>query len=136
VTGRARGVLPAESEAAFQQKVVNLARFCGWRVYHPPDNRPSGRTGRVQDVVAGFPDLTMVRGPRLVFAELKAEKGRLALAQAEWLDALLDVTRAVEIVVQESEGARAAGYDVPRPRVDVFVWRPSDWPVIEEALKR
>lgn len=85
-----RGVLPAESEAAFQQKIVNLARFNGWRVYHPPDNRPSGRTGRVQDVVAGFPDLTLVRGTVLVFAELKAKAGRISPAQQEWLDALAE----------------------------------------------
>jgi hypothetical protein len=106
-----RGFLPAESEAAWQQKVTQLALSCGWRVYHPPDNRPSGNTGRVQAVEPGYPDLTLVRGDRLLFAELKAEKGRLGPGQQEWLDALA-----------------AAG-------AETRLWRPSDWDEVVAVLR-
>lgn len=112
----------AESEEAFQTAVVQFARFNGWRVYHPPDNRPSRNTGRVQDVEPGFPDLTMVRAPRLIFAELKAEKGRVRPEQTEWLDALRAVAAAPgEITVLLPE---------------VYLWRPSDWSDVESILQR
>lgn len=91
------------SEAAFQQAVIDLARALGWRVYHTHDSRHSA---------AGYPDLTLVRGGRLVFAELKAQAGRLSDVQRCWLQEL------------EIAGAQA------------FVWRPSDWRVIEEVLGR
>lgn len=105
-----RGYVRAESEDAFQTAFVNLAVFTGWRCYHPPDNRPSRNTGRVQAVAPGFPDWTLVRAPRLVFAELKAEKGRVRPEQIEWLDEL-----------------RATG-------AEAYLWRPSDWKTIERLL--
>lgn len=78
----------------------------GWRIYHTRDSRGS---------YSGFPDLTMVRGPRLVFAELKSDRGIVSSEQAEWLAAL----RRVEVV-------------------EVAVWRPEDWRagVIEGRLAR
>jgi hypothetical protein len=60
---------------------------------------------------AGYPDLTMVRDGVLVFAELKTEKGKVTPSQQEWLDAL---TR--------------------HPMVSVYLWRPSDWLEVLEAL--
>lgn len=60
----------------------------------------------------GFPDLTLVRPGELVFAELKKETGRVSQAQQGWID-LLDTTEA-----------------------QAYIWRPSDWPVIEEVLRR
>ncbi|MCC6312227.1 MAG: hypothetical protein IT345_15125, partial [Trueperaceae bacterium] len=56
-------------ERDFQALVVQLARLRGWRVYHTFDSRRSP---------AGFPDLVLARPPRLVIAELKSEKGRVA----------------------------------------------------------
>ncbi len=94
--------LPAITEKQFMQQVIDLARLCGWLVYHPFDSRRSA---------AGFPDLVMVRGQIVIFAELKTERGRLSTAQANWLDRLI--------------GARGTG---------VFCWRPSDWPEIERVL--
>jgi hypothetical protein len=92
------------TERQFQQQVLDWALLNGWLVYHPFDSRRSQ---------VGFPDLTLVRDGRLVFAELKTATGRVSAAQHEWLGAL----RAV------------AG-------CETHVWRPADWPVVERALAR
>lgn len=57
-----------------------LARQLGWRVYH---------TLRSTGSQAGYPDWTLVR-ERVVFLELKREKGRATEAQRDWLRALTD----------------------------------------------
>ena len=90
------------------QAVVDAARLQGWLVYHTHDSRSSA---------AGFPDLVMLRGAYMIVAELKVGKpgtvkGEPTLAQAEWLEAF-------ERVVEYGE---------------VAVWRPEDWPTIEQAL--
>jgi hypothetical protein len=59
----------------------------------------------------GYPDITAVRRDRILFIELKAEKGRLSEEQGAWLADL---------------GAAGA---------EAFCWRPSDWPAIEETLR-
>jgi len=92
------------SEKHFQAQVVELARLSGWLCYHTHDSRRS---------VAGFPDLVMVRAPRVVFAELKSQAGRIRPGQGQWLEAL--------------GGSES---------VEARLWRPSDWPEIEEALRR
>lgn len=117
-----RGYVRAESEAAFQTAVIQLAGFEGWRTYHPPDNRPSANTGRVQKVTAGWPDVTFWRPPdhdvdvviagAFFLAELKAENGRVRPDQ----------------LVAHAE-LRACG-------IEVNVWRPSDWPEIRARLAR
>jgi hypothetical protein len=90
------------SENAFQQAVIDLARWAGWSCYHTL--RSTGST-------AGYPDLTLVRGDVLLFAELKSQHGRVTPAQATWLAALREVTH-----------------------VESTVWRPGDWDVIERRL--
>lgn len=96
------GVKWIPSEAAFQSAILALAQLAGWRVYHTHDSRHSP---------AGFPDLVMVRGRRLVFAELKSGRGKVSAAQQQWLQALAGV-----------------------PGAEVRVWRPADWPAIEREL--
>lgn len=91
-----RQVLAAQcSEAALQAAITELAKACGWRVYHTHDSRRSE---------PGFPDLVLERRRRMIFAELKTERGRLSATQREWLDALRSV-----------------------PGIQVRLWRPSDW---------
>lgn len=58
----------------------------------------------------GFPDLVLLRGSRGIAAELKV-RGRVTPEQQAWLDAF-----------------RAAGFEA-------YVWRPEDWPELEEALR-
>lgn len=61
---------------------------------------------------AGFPDVVAVRGTRLIMAELKRQNGRVSEAQQAWLDDLARVET-----------------------LDTFLWKPSDWPSIEEVLR-
>lgn len=101
------------SEAELQQTVIEMAQLLRWRVAH---FRPAmTQTGRWITPVAadgkGFPDLVLVRD-RIIFAELKSERGRLTAEQTRWLNDLGD-----------------AG-------VEVHVWRPSDLDEIEEVLTR
>jgi hypothetical protein len=72
------------SEKNFQAQVVQLAKLCGYEVYHTFDSRRSA---------AGFPDLVMVKNHHLVFAELKRQDGRLSMPQKQWLEALSRVEK-------------------------------------------
>jgi hypothetical protein len=67
------------TEADLQSRIVDVAKMNGWRIYHTYDSRRSN---------PGFPDLCMVRGERLVFMELKADKGKVSPDQVMWLAAL------------------------------------------------
>lgn len=89
------------TEAAWQAEVVRTARALGFLVYHTYDSRRSDK---------GFPDLTMVRRDRVLFAELKTQKGRIRPEQRVWLDRL------------------AAGPG------EVYLWRPDDAPEVEAVL--
>jgi hypothetical protein len=103
------GTLP---EAAFQRQVEQLGRFYGWTLqFHAPDNRPDAR-GRVQAVTAGWPDLTLIRVPEIIFAELKGKKTPVTDDQRLWLDAL-----------------RACG-------LEAYLWRPCDFDVLHARLAR
>jgi hypothetical protein len=90
------------TEKQFMAAVIEMAQMLGWLVYHTHESRRSE---------AGFPDLVCVRRDRVVFIELKTEKGRLSEDQERWLAAL---------------GLAGA---------EVRCWRPSDWPEIEAALQ-
>jgi ribosomal protein L37E len=82
-------------ETRFQNAVLTVAQLCGWRAYHTHDSRRSA---------AGFPDLVLVRPPRVIFAELKTRTGRASPAQLDWLQLLRDC-----------------------PGVETYLWRPADW---------
>jgi hypothetical protein len=96
--------LPPQPEASFQRQVLDLARLMGFRAYHTWNSLHSA---------AGFPDLVLVRRPRVIFVELKSERGKVGDDQWAWLD---DLKRC--------------------PGVEVHLWRPSDWPEIEKVLSR
>jgi hypothetical protein len=121
----ALGADGALSEAAWQRQVESLAQFYGWLVYHPPDNRPIDGRGRRQATARGYPDLTLVRGAELIFAELKRDTTYPSPDQRIWLDALRAVSEAVDW---------AAGVD--GPAIDVYVWRPRDFDEVQMRLAR
>jgi len=95
------------SESDFQLTVIEYARLMGWKVFHPYGCEHYRKN------TPGYPDLTMVRNGRLLFVELKTQKGNVTDKQTEWLDALRTV---------ESE------------LLQVYVWRPSDWDTIYRIL--
>ena len=99
-----------EKEREFQNRLTETARMMGWRVYSIPDSRRA--------TLAGFPDLVMwrVRDGRILFAELKREKGRLSRSQEAVLDELRMITG-------------------PMPGAEVHIWRPSDWDQILLILR-
>lgn len=91
-----QAALDAMLEKDFQTGVLKLAQFHGFTLrYHTHDSRRSA---------PGFPDLVLVntRTGRVLFRELKTNKGRVSPEQSEWLD-----------------GLTACG-------MDAAVWRPND----------
>jgi len=96
-----------QSEEQFLAAVREYAELLGWLRYH---------THRSDRSEAGFPDLVLVRSGRMILAELKSEKGRATKAQLAWLEEL-------RLVAEHSAA------------VQVFLWRPSDWPEIERQLQ-
>lgn len=105
-----------QSESQFQQAVQELATLEGWGWMHVRGRQMvSGyyRTPTDGPLGPGWPDLSLVRDGRLLFAELKAQKGILSKRQKE----VLAVLRAI-------------------PCAEVYVWRPSDWSVILEVLSK
>lgn len=96
---------PKLTEAQFEAAVERAAKLLGWRYYHTYNSMRS---------IPGFPDLVLVRGRRLIFAELKLDSGRVSQPQQNWLDDL-----------------RLVG-----PPTEVYLWRPRDWASIEQILRR
>ena len=96
-------LLGLEAEEHLQQQIMDLATLTGWLCYHTHTSRFSP---------SGFPDLVLVRGDRLVVAELKSAVGKLTREQQMWLEAL-----------------QASGH------VEMYTWRPADWAQIEGALR-
>ncbi len=92
-------------EADFQSQVLQLAGLLRWRRAHfrPGLNRRGEWQTAVQGDGAGFPDLILVRGDRLLAVELKSELGKTTPEQATWLEAFAQ-----------------AG-------IEAYVWRPSDF---------
>lgn len=86
----------AMSERQLQDQIIELAKRMGWLSFHDYDSRRS---------TPGFPDLVLVhpKQKRVIWRELKSEKGVTSSEQKVWLSSLLLVGE------------------------DVDVWRPRDW---------
>jgi hypothetical protein len=100
-------------EADWQKTVIELAHKTGWKVAHFRGAWSKDGKRFITPVAgdgAGFPDLVLSRikdgKRRVIFAELKSDKGTLSMAQLEWLTVL--------------KGE---------------VWRPRDYERIVEVLK-
>jgi len=107
------------TENEFQQQVIDLCHLLGWRVAHFRGVRIQRKDGSVyyqtpvQADGKGFVDLVLVNKEkkRVIFSELKTDKGRLSPEQKEWIEDL-----------------REAGQEV-------YIWRPKDWEEIMETLE-
>jgi hypothetical protein len=91
------------TEGQLREQVRSLAALFGWKLYFTWSSVNSPR---------GFPDLCLVRPPRLVFAELKSASGKTTPEQDLWLGELSQV-----------------------PGVEVHLWRPLDVEEIAEVLR-
>ena len=104
---------PAMSEAELQRVVVELAEIRGWTVNHVR-RTIGGRHGKgwvTGTTLKGWPDLVLIRPPRIVFVELKSDKGRLEPEQ----DHVLGLLRLCHL--------------------EVHVFRPSDWDDIVRTFR-
>jgi len=99
-------VMGYTNEAQFQAWVLREAAARGWDkrlVYHPVVSRLSQ---------SGWPDLVLIRPPRMLFWELKGPTGTPTESQERWISAM-----------------QACGQEAR------FVW-PKDWRYVIEALER
>lgn len=90
-----------ETEKSFMGAVTRFAQLHGWLVFHVYDSRRC---------VPGYPDLTLAKGERLIFAELKVGKNKVTAEQAQWIIALT------------------------KTGAEVYEWRPELWEAIERIL--
>jgi len=91
------------TEKQLREQIRDLCKVLGWKFYFTWTSIHSPR---------GMPDLILCKPPRLLFAELKTEKGAVSSYQQEWLDLL-----------NECGG-----------NVECYVWRPSDVEAIANIL--
>ena len=85
------------TEQDFQETVVQAAEMFGWWHYHVADSRRSR---------PGFPDLVLIKPPKVIFLEVKREKGRLTVAQAGVLAMLEDCSEVQAAVVRPTDWAQ------------------------------
>ena len=104
------------SEKDFENTVVEYAQRMGWKVIHIPTIKAENEHGEVYYLTPyvgdgkGFPDWIFIR-ERVVWPELKKQKGKLSDDQKKWRDWLLAAKQ------------------------EWYCWRPSDWEQIVEILK-
>ena len=91
------------SEKQLLEAILRLAAMFSWRAYHTFDSRRSA---------PGFPDLCLIKAPRVIFAELKSERGTLTAAQEAWIAELRQC-----------------------PGVETHVWYPADFDAIVACLR-
>jgi hypothetical protein len=90
------------NEKDVMRHVIDAAKGFGWERYH---------THRSDFSPAGWPDEVLVRGARMVIAELKGRGKKPSPNQAKWLELL----RHVEVV-------------------EVYLWTPDDLDDIDRIL--
>ncbi len=92
-------------ETILQQNTIELFRRLGWLVYHTHNSRNSE---------PGMLDLILVKAPRIIFAEIKSQKGKLTKSKLNKHGRLMP---GQEDWFEQLQGCP----------VESYIWRPSDW---------
>lgn len=112
MANRINGLLPPLGEFPFQDQVLQLAGYCGWkRAHFRPARTLKGWRTPVAGDGKGFPDLVLLRRGRLIVSELKRDGEDPTPEQEDWLAAWREV-----------------------PGAEVYVWRPADFDAITQIL--
>jgi hypothetical protein len=105
-----------QPESVLLSQVMAYAHMRQWHCWHDQATNAArrchdcGSYRRGPRNAPGLPDLILVRRPRLLIAEIKAEGGRVTPAQRAWLDEFA-----------------ACG-------IETHIWTASDWETIKEVL--
>ena len=124
-------------EGKLRDEVTALAEILGWEwlSVRPmfDTKRKVFRHGTIGTLGKGWPDLVLVRSRdrRIIFAELKGSKRDKPTPDQE---RVLDVLRALEGEVAHLNHEKSE-VRLEFARIEVFVWRPEDWPEIEIMLR-
>ena len=113
------------TEAEFATQVEEALDTFGWRWTH---FRPARTANGYRTPISGhkgFPDYVAVHKDkqRLLFVELKSDKGTLSPEQKDWIGDLTECSRA-----RVEHGSLVMSYEV-------YVWRPSDSDTMVETLR-
>lgn len=98
-------------EKDFQAQLIEAAHLLGWHVYSIPDSRRA--------TIKGWPDLVLWKmkpRPRMIFAELKTDNGR--------------VTPEQKSVMADLEAIASKSGDT----LETYIWRPREWSAIQRTL--
>jgi hypothetical protein len=114
-----------------------MADRFNWLWWHVPAPMvAAGKDWRPYKKAAGLPDLVLISDdpPRIVFAEIKGDGGKLSEAQVEFLKAARDVADSIRHAYHDLV---CAGANAPRPQdpVGVFVWTPDQADLVEQILR-
>lgn len=94
------------TETQLQERIIGLCEWLHLLCYHV------GRSDRGLVSAKGFPDLVIAGPFGTIFAELKNDKSKPTAEQIGWLTTL------------------------SRSQEHVYLWRPKDWPQIEQMLRK
>lgn len=87
-------------EKDVQKAAIAFAHLHGWHCYHVYDSRMAS----TKYVDKGFPDWMLAKDGRVLAIEFKTERGKLSLAQVEWIYQLS-----------------------AEQRIECYIFRPHDW---------
>lgn len=99
------------TENQFRDALIEEAHLRNWLAYAVIDQRHHAKR-----TLSGYPDLTLMKDPWIIHAELKTSKGKLSPQQ-------LHVLSVLEVIAKYN------------PTMYVCVWRPSDRDTISEILE-
>jgi hypothetical protein len=99
------------TESEWQKQVLKSAHTLGWQSMHIVRTVKHQAFGAKGSMGTGWPDLVLVKGGRIIFAELKTQKGITTPEQKQVLALLFEI-----------------------PGAECHIWRPSDFGLVLDML--